>query len=293
MLNGRLQPKRTAQAARVLFILAGALSLATAVTPSFPHPQEPASRLVLRNAAADWIPALRQAGSGFSAGVNGAEAGQLPANAPPSTNPAKAQTPPRPNPNQSPFRVSGERTRTTPPKVTRREQGRTPTTRMAPTPPSKAVNQPPAARASGTHESEGPPESEGAESPQAGTPSVFGTAAGRRDPFRAWVAPSTGRRAAGGEAYGALPPGIRGLVISELRLEGVVREEPSHSMIAVVTNYTKRAYFLRVNDAVYNGVVSRITPEAVYFRQKTLDSSGRVAGREVEVKMGSAPGEER
>jgi hypothetical protein len=92
---------------------------------------------------------------------------------------------------------------------------------------------------------------------------------------------------------GVLPPGIRGLVISDLRLEGIVRQEPANTMIAVVTNYTKRAYFLRVNDAVYNGVVSRITPEAVYFRENTLDSSGRVATHEVELKLGSAPGEGR
>jgi hypothetical protein len=64
-------------------------------------------------------------------------------------------------------------------------------------------------------------------------------------------------------------------------------------MIAVVTNYTKRAYFLRVSDMVYNGVVSKIAPEAVYFKENTLDSSGRVATREVEIKMGSATGEGR
>jgi hypothetical protein len=64
-------------------------------------------------------------------------------------------------------------------------------------------------------------------------------------------------------------------------------------MIAVVTNYTKRAYFLRVSDTVYNGMVSKITPEAVYFKENTLDSSGRVATREVEVKLGSATGEGR
>jgi hypothetical protein len=42
-------------------------------------------------------------------------------------------------------------------------------------------------------------------------------------------------------------------------------------MIAVVTNYTKRAYFLRENDTVYNGIVSRITPDAVYFKENTLN----------------------
>jgi hypothetical protein len=72
-----------------------------------------------------------------------------------------------------------------------------------------------------------------------------------------------------------------------------VRQAPADDMIAVVTNYTKRAYFLRVNDAVHNGVVSKITPEAIYFKENTLDSRGRVATREVEVKLGSAPGEGR
>jgi hypothetical protein len=92
---------------------------------------------------------------------------------------------------------------------------------------------------------------------------------------------------------GSLPPGIRGLVISELRVEGIVLLESANYMIAVVTNNSKRAYFLRVNDPVYNGVVSKITPEAVYFKEHTLDSSGRVATHEVAIKLGSAPGEGR
>jgi Tfp pilus assembly protein PilP len=98
---------------------------------------------------------------------------------------------------------------------------------------------------------------------------------------------------AAGAVSGVLPAGIRGLVISQLRLEGTVRQESANTMIAVVTNYTKRAYFLRVSDMVYNGMVSKITPEAVYFKENTLDSSGRVATREVEIKLGSATGEGR
>jgi hypothetical protein len=122
---------------------------------------------------------------------------------------------------------------------------------------------------------------------------MLSAAAGRRDPFKARATAGPGSHAAAGGVSGALPAGIRGLVISELRLEGIVRQEPANTMIAVVTNYTKRAYFLRVNDAVYNGVVSKITPEALYFKENTLDSSGRVATHEVEIKLGSAPGEER
>ena len=116
-------------------------------------------------------------------------------------------------------------------------------------------------------------------------------AAGRRDPFKAWVAPGSASHPTSESQ--PLPAGTRGLVISGLRLEGIVRLEPANALIAVVTNHTKRAYFLRVHDAVYNGVVSKITPEAIYFKQNTLDSRGRVATQEVEIKLGSAPGEGR
>ena len=116
-------------------------------------------------------------------------------------------------------------------------------------------------------------------------------AAGRRDPFKAWVAPGSAGRSA--PELGPLPAGTRGLLISGLRLEGIVRQQPADEIIAVVTNYTKRAYFLRVNDAVYNGVVNKITPEAIYFKESTLDSRGRVTARDVEIKLGSAPGEGR
>lgn len=125
------------------------------------------------------------------------------------------------------------------------------------------------------------------------TPSILASAAGRRDPFKAWFTPGSTGASTPAVVSGALPAGIRGLVISELRLEGIVHQIPANTMIAVVTNYTKRAYFLRVDDTVYNGVVSRITPEAVYFKENTLDSSGRVATHEVEMKLGSAPGERR
>ena len=181
-------------------------------------------------------------------------AGQIPANVPPSTNKAKAQLP----------------SRSAKPKGTR------------PTPlASGKVSRKPAAGAAG------------AEAVQPTTPRLLSDAAGRRDPFKSSEAPGPTGESTPGEIPRNLPPGIRGLVISQLRLEGVVRQAPANTMIAVVTNPTKRAYFLRVNDAVYNGVVSKITPDALYFKENTLDSSGRVANHEVEIKLGSAPGEGR
>jgi len=117
---------------------------------------------------------------------------------------------------------------------------------------------------------------------------------GKRDPFK--LPPPPGTKGAEGipeYAAGPLPPGTRGLIISQLKLQGVVREETSNKMIAVVTNETRRAYFLKDNDAVYNGVVSKITPDAVYFKENVLDPSGRVSTREVVKRLGSAPGEGR
>ena len=115
---------------------------------------------------------------------------------------------------------------------------------------------------------------------------------GRRDPFHIPPPPIPGR---GGEEEitGPLPPGTRGLVISRLRLEGIVRLDTTNTMIAVVDTNANRAYFLRENDAVYNGVVSKITPDSVYFRENALDPSGRTVTREVVKRLSQGPGEGR
>ena len=121
------------------------------------------------------------------------------------------------------------------------------------------------------------------------------TGGSRRDPFKlpVYAPPTPGQAGEGELVTGPLPPGKRGLLISQLRLEGIVRLDTSSQMIAVVTNFTKRAYFVRENDAVYNGVVSKITPDSVSFRENYLDPNGRVATREVVRRLGPAPGEGR
>ena len=256
MFNSRLQPERAALAVRMLFLLVGALGLAAAA----------------------------------------GQAGQTQANPPPSTNKVGAQTPPlspKAIHNPTPLPVSGERPRTTPTRAPHPQPARTTTTTIAPAAPAKPINKPSPVSVSRKSSRKAPAKAVEAESPQTTTPSILSTAVGRRDPFKASVTPGAVSRVAAGAVSGTLPAGIRGLVISELRLEGTVRQEPANTMIAVVTNYTKRAYFLRVNDTLYNGVVSKITPEAVYFKENTLDSSGRVATHEVEIKVGLAPGEGR
>jgi hypothetical protein len=126
------------------------------------------------------------------------------------------------------------------------------------------------------------------------------SAEGKRDPFKlpgASAVRTAMETTLETAPEGGLPSGKRGLLISQVKLEGVVREQTGNNkMIALVVSTTdprKLAYFLYENDAVYNGVVSRITPDAVYFKENVLDPSGRVATREVVARLGSVPGEAR
>ena len=117
---------------------------------------------------------------------------------------------------------------------------------------------------------------------------------GRRDPFKLPSPPGTaGPGGALDLAAGPLPPGTRGLVIGQLKLGGIVRQDTTRMMLAVVINSANRAYFLRESDVLYNGVVSKITPDSVQFRENYLDPNGRVQTREVVKRLGQAPGERR
>lgn len=109
--------------------------------------------------------------------------------------------------------------------------------------------------------------------------------AGKRDPFKLPPPPRKGGER--GALVGPLPPGSRGLVIGQLRLKGIVREDADNNMIAVVMNGTNLAYFLRVHEEVYNGVVTKITPDAIYFAENSSRAGGRGGPREVVLKLGS------
>lgn len=120
-------------------------------------------------------------------------------------------------------------------------------------------------------------------------PSKGAETASRRDPFKLPGPPVPGG-AVGEQILGPLPPGTRGLLISQLKVEGIVRLDTTSTMIAVVDNSSNRAYFLRENDAVYNGVVSKITPDSVVFRENALDASGNMVVRDVVKRLGQGPG---
>jgi len=106
-------------------------------------------------------------------------------------------------------------------------------------------------------------------------------AAGRRDPFKLPARATPGHGALQASAVNAPPAGRRGMLIGDLKLNGVVREENSHSMIALVTGNSKMTYFLRENDSLYDGRVVRITPDSIELKQNYLDPDGEVRSRQV------------
>jgi len=130
---------------------------------------------------------------------------------------------------------------------------------------------------------------------------------GRRDPFRLPLPPAAAG-IAGAQPQRPMVPGKHGLVISQLRLEGTVRgaketagagSDESHTgsggrteMIAVVANASKIAYFLREHDVLYDGRVTRITADAVWFEQEYLDPQGRMKSRDVVTRLGAVADEE-
>jgi len=108
----------------------------------------------------------------------------------------------------------------------------------------------------------------------------------RRDPFE----PLVSKQRPGAEIPERLPPGKAGLVISTLRLDGIVRGP--NGMIAVVSNPQQRVYFLREGDQLYDGRVEKITMEAVSFHQTGKDAFGKPVARQVSKRLYPSPGEQ-
>lgn len=98
------------------------------------------------------------------------------------------------------------------------------------------------------------------------------SAVGRRDPF---VSPVVHLGAVGS----GCSTGKRCLAIDQVALKGVVKSETG--MIAVVVNAMDKAYFLRENDPVFNGYVTKITSDSIVFKETFHDKLGKELTRDV------------
>jgi hypothetical protein len=82
-----------------------------------------------------------------------------------------------------------------------------------------------------------------------------------------------------------LPPGQAGLMASQAELQGIVKMQGGNR--AVVHGPHDRTYFLKVNDKIYNARVTKITDDAIYFEETTVDPMGKVSKREIAKTMPS------
>ena len=100
--------------------------------------------------------------------------------------------------------------------------------------------------------------------------------AGRRDPFRSLL---QGFEETEEGPAKARPPGLPGMMIEELRLEGII-ETPS-GILAFVLGRDNVSYILRPGTRLFNGEVAEIQPKKVVFRQDVNDPSRRKQYEEV------------
>jgi len=123
--------------------------------------------------------------------------------------------------------------------------------------------------------------------PKAGSAEAAQPKVARRDPFN----PLVGKNRPGEGLPDRLPPGKAGLIISTLRLDGLVRGP--NGMIAVVSNPQQRVYFLRDGDQLYDGRVEHISMEGVTFHEVGKDAFGKPVERQVTKRLYPSPGEQR
>jgi hypothetical protein len=100
-----------------------------------------------------------------------------------------------------------------------------------------------------------------------------------RDPFVSVVM----AREAGASCAGS---GKKCLIIDQVMLKGIVRSQVGP--IAVVTSSANKTYFLKENDPVYNGVVVKINPDSIIFRETVTDRLGKSIQREVVKKVNNS-----
>jgi type IV pilus assembly protein PilP len=97
--------------------------------------------------------------------------------------------------------------------------------------------------------------------------------AGRRDPFRSLLA----RQAK--EEFGQRPPGLRGMGIEEIRLEGILKIP--EGFVAMIQGTDNMSYLIRPGTVLFDGTVESIEMGKVVFRMQVADPKSLKPYREV------------
>jgi Tfp pilus assembly protein PilP len=111
-------------------------------------------------------------------------------------------------------------------------------------------------------------------------------AKGRRDPFRSLDVSETVQAST---APSVRPPGLKGQLVSEINLAGIVKSKNQY--MAMATGYRGKTYFLQPSDELYDGKVTEIRSDAVIFSQTLTDGQGRRLSQRVVKKLYPTRGE--
>ncbi len=98
--------------------------------------------------------------------------------------------------------------------------------------------------------------------------------AGRRDPFVSLLSRGETKLPAGGR-----PIGVKGLLIGELTVRGVLRS--NGKLLAIVQAPDNKTYTVHSGDALYDGTVKVVATDAVIFLQRVDDPLSPVKQREI------------
>jgi Tfp pilus assembly protein PilP len=95
---------------------------------------------------------------------------------------------------------------------------------------------------------------------------------GKRDPFAPLIAKTTERVVQGPPPLEKRPPGLAGLLVSEVTVAGTAGS--SQERIVILKGIDKYTYLARVGSKLFDGVLTEITNQEVVFSREVADLRG-------------------
>jgi hypothetical protein len=114
---------------------------------------------------------------------------------------------------------------------------------------------------------------------------------GRRDPFVNPVPKPAAKAPA--PPVRPRPPGLKGVMVSEAAIVGVVTSKEPSMNVVVIKAPGNKTYFARVGDALFDGVVKDIRLASITFVVTAAGEGTQQSPREVVRQVRPAPGENR
>jgi Tfp pilus assembly protein PilP len=106
---------------------------------------------------------------------------------------------------------------------------------------------------------------------------------GRRDPFISLLG-----RGSDPKSQGARPPGVPGLLINEVSVKGIVRN--NSGFVALIQGPDNKTYVVKAGDRLMDGTVKSIVQDAVVFSQDVNDPLSLVKQKEIRKSLRSVDG---